>query len=54
MGATYYIFLIVFGVIGLVAILVKMNRENKMSLLDEMFENNDIDISTYKKYKKKI
>jgi len=55
MGTGMYIFfgfLTLFGIVGLFNLLTKIGNDNKKELLDEMFENDDISATVYKKYKK--
>lgn len=54
MGVGYYIFIVGICLFGLISIVVKITSGSKLSLLDEMFENNDISSDIYKKYKKNI
>ncbi len=44
------LFLIVFGIFGLISILYNVSKKSKRDILDEMFKNNDISVDVYKKY----
>ena len=50
-GIIFCVLLVVFGIIGLISNLFKIGEDSKKNLLDEMFNNNDISATIYKKYK---
>ncbi len=42
--------MIVFGILGIIGLLVRVSNQGKKELLEEMFKNGDIDSKVYKKY----
>lgn len=44
------LFLIMFGLFGLISTLYNISKKGKKDLLKEMFKNNDISGDIYKKY----
>lgn len=47
------VIMIVFGLIGLFGVLYNVSKKADRDLLDDMFNEGDINASTYKKYLKK-
>lgn len=45
------ILLIVFFIISIISIIYKAQQDAKNDLLNEMFQQDDIDVKTYRKYK---
>jgi hypothetical protein len=57
MPTGYYILMgaiVIFGLLGLFANIFNMIKANRKQLLDDMFDANDIDETTYKKWSKKV
>lgn len=44
--------MILFGIVGLISKLYEIYNDGKKDVLEEMFKNDDISASVYKKYKK--
>lgn len=54
MSGVYIIYglMILFGIVGLISKLYEIYNDGKKDVLEEMFKNDDISASVYKKYKK--
>lgn len=44
------VFLILFGIVGLIGMIFKIQNDAKKEILNELFKKNEISTDTYKKY----
>ena len=50
MGTGISVFLIIFGILGVVGLIFKIQNDAKKEILDELFKKDEITAETYKKY----
>ena len=50
MGTYFSVFLILFGIFGVIGMIIKIQGDARKEILNELFKKNEITAETYKKY----